>query len=151
LVIVDEESNIIRLIYYTTQEYFEQTQKRWFPNAEIDITTICVTYFSFDDFMSGICENDEEFEQRLQLNKLYDYAAHNWGHHARATPTSCQGVIEFLQKQALVEASSQALWPLRDWSEYTKYSLEIPKQMAGLYLAVYFGLHEAANILIRHV
>ena len=26
LVTVDEESNIIRLVHYTTQEYFEQTQ-----------------------------------------------------------------------------------------------------------------------------
>ena len=31
LVTVDEESNIIRLVHYTTQEYFERTQKHWFP------------------------------------------------------------------------------------------------------------------------
>jgi hypothetical protein len=34
LVTVDEESGIIRLVHYTTQEYFQRTQKIWFPDAE---------------------------------------------------------------------------------------------------------------------
>ncbi|KAH9204100.1 hypothetical protein DL95DRAFT_439405 [Leptodontidium sp. 2 PMI_412] len=150
LVTVDEESGIIRLVHYTTQEYFERTQRQWFPNAKTNITTTCVTYLSLDEFKSGICQNDEEFEQRLQSNTLYDYAAHNWGHHAREASTSCQGIIEFLQKQTQVEASSQALMAVKRWSGDTKYSQEIPKQMTGLHLVAYFGVYEAANILIRH-
>src|SRR5271170_7755755 len=42
LVRVDEESGIIRLVHYTTQEYFERTQKSWFPHAETDITKTCI-------------------------------------------------------------------------------------------------------------
>ena len=34
LVTVDEESGIIRLVHYPTQEYFKRTRERWFPNAE---------------------------------------------------------------------------------------------------------------------
>ena len=30
---VGQESNIIRLVHYTTQEYFERNQITWFPNA----------------------------------------------------------------------------------------------------------------------
>lgn len=48
LVIVDEESDIVRLVHYTTQEYFERTQSRWFPDAETHIATICVTYLSLN-------------------------------------------------------------------------------------------------------
>src|SRR5690242_16367648 len=44
LVTIDEESNIIRLVHYTTQEYFKRRQSHWFPNSETDITKICVTY-----------------------------------------------------------------------------------------------------------
>lgn len=33
LVTVDEESDVIRLVHYTTQEYFERTWISWFPNA----------------------------------------------------------------------------------------------------------------------
>lgn len=31
LVTVDKKIGIIRLVHYTTQEYFERTQKHWFP------------------------------------------------------------------------------------------------------------------------
>jgi len=97
LVTIDGESNVIRLVHYAAQEYFERTQKDWFPNAESEITTICVTYLSFNVFESSYYRTDGEFEERLKLNQLYDYAAHNWGHHARAASTSCQAVIEFLE------------------------------------------------------
>lgn len=33
LVSVDEESGIIRLVHFTTQEYFTRFQMRWFPRA----------------------------------------------------------------------------------------------------------------------
>jgi hypothetical protein len=75
LAIVDEESNIIRLAHYTTQEYFERTQSRWFPNANGDIVRICLTYLSFDTFNSGFCSTDVEFEERLRFNALYNYSA----------------------------------------------------------------------------
>lgn len=82
LVTIDEESSVIRLVHYTAQEYFERTRDILFPTAEIEIATICVTYLSFNAFKSGICHTDDEFEERLQLHKLYDYASYNWGHHA---------------------------------------------------------------------
>ena len=35
-VTVDEESDIIRLVHYTAQEYFDQTWATWFPNGQTD-------------------------------------------------------------------------------------------------------------------
>ncbi|KAI9778776.1 MAG: hypothetical protein M1839_007866 [Geoglossum umbratile] len=84
LVTINEESNIIRLVHYTTQEYFERTWTSWFPDAQVDITRVCVTYLLFDTFESGFCQTDEEFKTRLWLNPLYEYAARNWGYHACA-------------------------------------------------------------------
>ncbi|KAF3126460.1 hypothetical protein TWF569_000537 [Orbilia oligospora] len=34
LVTIDEESNVVRLIHYTTQEYFNQAHKQWIYNAQ---------------------------------------------------------------------------------------------------------------------
>ncbi len=65
LVAVDKKSDIIRLVHYTTQEYFNRTREKWFPNAEADITKICVTYLSFKELGSGACHTREEFQQRL--------------------------------------------------------------------------------------
>ena len=71
LVTVDEESKIIRLVHYTTQEYFERTQKDWFPNAESDITIICITYLSFHVFENGYCQTSDELENRLHSNLFF--------------------------------------------------------------------------------
>ncbi|PMD45783.1 hypothetical protein L207DRAFT_387885, partial [Hyaloscypha variabilis F] len=72
LVTIDEESGVIRLVHYTTQEYFERTQLRWFPNAETDIAIICVTYLSFDVF-ERCCLTEIDFKARLESNQLYHY------------------------------------------------------------------------------
>ena len=47
LVTIDTQSDVVRLVHYTTQEYFEQTQRDWFPHAQTDVTEIYVTYLSF--------------------------------------------------------------------------------------------------------
>src|SRR5277367_1223034 len=150
LVTVDEESGIIRLVHYTTKEYFKRTRERWFPNAETDITKVCVAYLSFHAFESGFCQTDAEFEERLRLNQLYDYVAHNWGNHAREALTLCQQAVGFLESELKTEAASQALLAIKRYSWYSEYSQKVPGQMTGLHLAAFFGVHEATNTLIKH-
>ncbi|RYP43976.1 hypothetical protein DL768_009507 [Monosporascus sp. mg162] len=147
LVTIDNGSGIIRLVHNTTQEYFERTWRRWFPDAEDDIARACVTYLSFGVFESGFCPTDVEFEKRLQTYQLYDYAAHHWGHHAREAAGLDSLVVDFLQSQAKVEASSQALLSVKGWGK-SQYSQDFPKHMTGLHLAAYFGIEKAARALI---
>lgn len=148
LVVVDEESNIIHLVHYTTQDYFEARKKYWFPDAESNFTMICVTYLSFNTFESGPCLTDEEFEARLQQNPLYDYAARNWGYHPRTAATKLdQLILDLLETDAKVDASSQALMASKDYLGYNHYG---PKQITALHLTAYFGVSEAARTLLRH-
>jgi ankyrin repeat protein len=148
LITVDEEGGIIRLVHYTAQEYFKRTQTHWFPNAESDITAICLTYLSFSAFNSGFCQTDDEFEERLQEYVFYDYAAHNWGHHAVAAPVEVsQLTLDFLQTQSQVSASSQAMMTAND-HRYDGYSQDVPRQMTGMHVAACFGLHEAIVALL---
>jgi hypothetical protein len=84
LVTIDEQSDIVRLVHYTTQAYFKRAWTHWFPNAHSEIATISVTYLSFDSFNAGSCSTDEEFETRLSQYPLYSYAGQNWGYHCRA-------------------------------------------------------------------
>jgi ankyrin repeat protein len=147
LVTVDEESDIIRLVHYTAQEYFERTQGFWFPDAQGDITTTCLTYLSFDTFETGFCPSDEDFEERLQQNPFYSYAARNWGCHALAASFEVeQLVLDFLENGAKVSGSSQALIAS---GNYFGYSQNTP-EMTGVHLAAYFGLSEAIIILLNN-
>ena len=122
LVTVDQESGIIRLVHYTTQEYFERTQNLWFPDAEVDITLACVTYLSFDAFEDGSCGRRFEFERRLTMFPLYNYSVHYWGEHARQSSldSSCPEILHFLTSCLRVEAASQ---PLVFSSEVTSISI----------------------------
>ena len=149
LVTIDEESNIIRLVHYTTQEYFQQTITQWFPDAEKDISTICVTYLSFSQFETGPCGTDDAFEQRQQGNPLYDYAARSWGHHARLALISTPEIIRFLSRPALIEASSQALFAAKRRSGQSNYSQKFPKQMTALHAGAYFGVVEVVTELLK--
>jgi Ankyrin repeats (3 copies) len=149
LVTVDEGSGIIRLVHYTTQEYFKRTQKRWFPDVETDITKICVTYLSFNIFDSGFCQTDKEFEERLRSNQLYDYAAHNWGHHAREASTDMRLSIQhFLENTQKVTSCTQATMASR--SSGSGYSQRVPKKFVSVHLAAYFGLMEAVAALLEN-
>ena len=150
LVTVDEESKIIRLVHYTTQEYFERTWESWFPNAHTDITKICVTYLSFNAFGTGFCLTDKEFEARLQSNALYDYAARNWGSHAHGDLGEVEKlIVDFLKSEAKVTASSQAM--IVSLNYYFKgYSQKAPRQMKGVHLAAYFGLRDMMTALLKN-
>jgi ankyrin repeat protein len=155
LVTVDDESRIIRLVHYTTQEYFDRTQSHWFPNTETNITTICVTYLSFDVFKDGFCETDEEFEERLRSNQFFAYAAQNWGHHTRKASTLSQAlsqtVIDFLQSEGKVRASSQGLLATKRYLSHSNYSQEVPRRITGLHLTAYFGVEYVVNLLLETV
>lgn len=83
LVVVDQESAIVRLVHYTTQEYFERINSRLSPHGESPIAETCFTYLSFRVFESGSCTSDEGFEKRLREYELLEYAAKYCAEHAR--------------------------------------------------------------------
>ncbi|OAA65130.1 Ankyrin repeat-containing domain protein [Akanthomyces lecanii RCEF 1005] len=151
LVAVDDESDIIRVVHHTTQEYFDRKRNEddWFSDVQSEMMEICVTYLSFDEFKSGPCQTDDGFELRLKSYQFYHYAANNWGHHARQASTLCQAVIEFLEREVKLEASVQALMAVKGWSAHSGYSQDVSRQITGLHLAAYFGIEEAVRTLLR--
>jgi ankyrin repeat protein len=139
LVTIDEESNIIRLVHYTTQEYFERIRDEWNPSAQLDITSICLTYLCFDAFKGGACSTDQDFEKRLQQNVFLDYAAKHWGQHAVTVQDKIYELAcIFLLQSRLVSSAMQAM--LVSDSKYKGYSRESPTQSTGLHLIVRFRL-----------
>ena len=136
LVTVDNESNIIRLAHYTTQEYLQQAQQKWFRDSQHFITITCVTYLSFTAFESGACDRDEAYDQRLQQYPFYSYASHYWGHHAREESQAGHEVMEFLTQTAKLESSCQVL--MRD-------RFGPPGHISGIHVAAYFAITEAIN------
>ncbi|KAI1362951.1 hypothetical protein F5Y08DRAFT_354868 [Xylaria arbuscula] len=68
LVIIDDESQVVRLVHYTTQEYFASAGSSLFPSANSMIAHTCITYLNYDVFLSGACfEVDEQLECAEQV------------------------------------------------------------------------------------
>jgi hypothetical protein len=50
LVIVDENLKVVRLVHYTTQQYFDSIQALLFPDAQTEITCTLLTFLAFDGY-----------------------------------------------------------------------------------------------------
>ncbi|KAH9207677.1 ankyrin repeat protein, partial [Leptodontidium sp. 2 PMI_412] len=149
LVTVDKTSDIVRLVHKTAQEYFEHTQTRWFPDADADIATICVTYLSHSAFEGVGGPKDNDFEKPLQSNHLFEYAARNWGHHARTRPANSELnmlVLQFLESKSKVAGASHAMLTL---GNHFFHRQKAAMGVKGLHLAAYFGLRNAAIELLK--
>ncbi|KAF3211221.1 hypothetical protein TWF191_010800 [Orbilia oligospora] len=141
LITIDEESNIIRLVHYTTQEYFERTWVEWFPNAQTDITERCITYLLYDNILD---ENLDSFYSNgggiLKSKALRIYAVQNWGHHARISATEHTPLVSGLleNKVALLVCNDLMSW--RGWGNF--------RETEGVHFAAYFGLWKSMTAMI---
>jgi hypothetical protein len=52
LVTIDEQSDSVRFIHYTTQDYLQRNQQRWLPQADFEIARACTTYLSMNGYRS---------------------------------------------------------------------------------------------------
>ncbi|KAJ6779447.1 hypothetical protein PWT90_05426 [Aphanocladium album] len=149
LVKLDETTDLIGMVHYTAQEFFERTQQRWFPDADSRNTRVCITYLSYTVFENGLCPTDTDFEERLRSNPFYNYAAQNWGHHARKA-LCLQDISDFLGSSGLIEAASQALLAAQPWPRCSDYSQRVPRQVTGLHLAAHFGIDKVVEALLQN-
>lgn len=157
LVVVEQESSILRFVHLTTEKYFEQTRQTRYPSAQKALSEACLTYLSLNVFASGPCPEEnidimfDNVRGRLQVNPLLKYAARHWGNHARKAFE--QGfsidnlILEFLKARGSLGSSVQAadlLDPLRCFfSPAILYT-----NISGLHIAAGFGLNKLARQLI---
>lgn len=154
LVIVDEDSDIVRLAHRTTEVYFDRRKDNLFPQCEAKITRACIAYLSFSTFEDGYCQTSIELERRLDSHKLYEYASHNWGHHAREAKQFSTDIRDFLNHEVKVKASIQVLMiskksPGYLGLRYVRTRQMFPNGFTALHLAAYFGIEELVMALLE--
>ena len=148
LVMIDQESGVVRFVHDTTREFFERLRPTKFQNGPRTLAEICLTYLSFDSF-NRPCDTDDAFELRLVEYSLFKYAAQFWGFNARLkTQLDVQKqALTFLTHQEKVEGASQALF--LPAYKYPGYSQDGPRNTLGIHLAAYFGLDVFVSHLIE--
>ncbi|KAF4997410.1 hypothetical protein FDECE_12088 [Fusarium decemcellulare] len=136
LVTIDAQSDTVRLVHFTTQDYFERTQDRWFPDASSQITVKSITHLSFEPFPLKHA-SFYVVKRWLERSPFQVYAARNWGDHARESPGDFQTIEDFLASEKRAIAAEQKRNPL-----------SLDYKTTGLHEAAYFGLKEAVERLL---
>ena len=149
LVTIDKESSIVRLVHYTTQEYFERTQASQFSQARVMIAMTCLTYVSFDVFADGHCLSDENTQVRMREYPLLEYASRHWGDHACSNPEEAieERTLEFLGNEFKLACSVQMMH--LSGYHHPEYSQSFPRNVKGLHVAASFGLSRIVRRLLE--
>jgi ankyrin repeat protein len=146
LVTIDQESDVIRLVHYTAQEYFQHVRPIWAGVVQEDyfasvcLTYLCLTYLCFDCFV-GQTGTSDEFP--MELYPFLGYAARYWGVHARSTQEPISGLaLRLLLDPPLVSFSVQAAF--RDsgagWMARSRRGLDPLATNLNIHVMAAFGL-----------
>ena len=101
IVTFEPESRIVGLVHYTAQEYLARRGPDIFPDAQREITLICLTALSFQAARNHYYEEEtNQGNVHLQLSR---YAVPYWADHMRDSPDdlTCQELaLDFVCSQA---------------------------------------------------
>ncbi|KAJ7589364.1 Pfs, NACHT and ankyrin domain protein, partial [Mycena floridula] len=99
---------LVQLVHYTTQEYFQLRQQQWFPDIHSSMAITCLTYLSFNAFNSTNLSLDT-----WKQYPLYQYANSHWGTHVKADEAATKHYIfKFLErKNNVAYAADKGNWP----------------------------------------
>lgn len=149
LVAIDHESDIIRLVHYTTQEFFERTKRIWLPKAENYVAEVCTSYLSCSAFKSGWCHNLEDLERRIRSFQFYPYTVRNWHHHVNVSDFSPSHAT-FLAKTTNFHAFIQAFQFLDVKPVQDRLTRNVnPSGITGLHVAAESGWTEIVKMLLK--
>ena len=106
LVIIDEESQIVKLVHYTTEEYFQRKGDYRSPETHRQVACILITYLNSSTLTDAIFPRTTRIdhnskveaykrakEEILRQNVLLDYCAKHWGNHVRQALSCVDEVI----------------------------------------------------------
>ena len=171
LVAIEQETQIIRLIHHTAQQYLDDDRLPMFSEIQAQILGTCLTYLSFSEFERGRC-TFQSFDNVWEVNEVANgkriakrrflpdrlskfpflhYAASSWGWHATGDVglSHEKKILTFLQSPMLLESAAQVqdsdllyTWPLSE--ENTKsIRTHLPLIVSGS-----FGLGRIMSILL---
>lgn len=148
-IVTIRQNNIMGLVHYTAQEYFERRSLDFFPDAQTEIAKICLTYLSFNEFAQGPSPDDKAFDDRMEVCPLLQYASQYWVRHARDNPEA--GIkalaLAFLKQESNVASSMQASEAFK--SRFTMHSQQFRRNVRGLWVTASNGLYDLTVTLLE--
>jgi ankyrin repeat protein len=142
LVIVDNETLTLRLVHYTLHEYLS-TQSQLVQHGHESITQICLTYLMFRHPESNI-KAKAPGATTTSTPALFNYAACEWGHHARkGYPLKQQTVCLILEYLSMDPWKRQSSVRCLIGRRRLLWSLDaLILSFSSLHIIAYFGINQ---------
>ncbi|CAJ2506546.1 Uu.00g006760.m01.CDS01 [Anthostomella pinea] len=90
LLVMDQETRVIRPAHYAIQEYLHSSSTRKFPTALSQMACICPGYLSFNDFRDGPWDDKKDIDDHISSWRFLEYASLYWGKHVKAQDSNPQ-------------------------------------------------------------
>ena len=107
LVIIDSNSQVVRLVHYTTQEYLDKERMQVLKGAEVDMSRACLTYLSYNigtELLDKVWDKMIR-DELIKSHPFLDYACHHWFSHANDVLLSKDADSRFVKALARFKSS----------------------------------------------
>ena len=113
LVVIDPISQTIRLVHYTTQEFFDKERLHLFERADEDVARACLTYLSYD--ICAISTSPDLVSETLLSHPFLNYAALHWLSHVKGRYPQIEDSPAFHEAVAYVHDSEKLRFSAKVW------------------------------------
>ncbi|KAK5073265.1 hypothetical protein LTR51_005907 [Lithohypha guttulata] len=148
LIEIDQESRVVRLVHYTTQEYLEKIRTQWLPEGPGRITQSCLSYLSMDIFVHNQCQWHADLATTIRQHKFLEYAGKHWGMHARTVQHTeiRTDVVSFLMNADYLRFSTMVtLGNFNHDETYKCHSSDI----SAMHISAHFGLDRVIHNFVE--
>ena len=163
LLVLNDESSTIRLVHYTLKDFLQSRGAQLLRQEETYITQVLFTYLCFDQPSGSTAKEtqngnkDSNIYEELTMNRpsLLEYAATNWGYHAKISNSSKinELALAFLENAQKLTRAMQSQTPSLTYPEelnhhHDPWRSHFRHKRTALHVVAEFGLVELLRLLI---
>ena len=157
LMILDDEGSLFKLVHNTLQDYLQTRRPEVYLQEETYITQVLLTYLCFDESPDLTTESTALDHGIVVLKDLplLEYAAANWGHHAKLSQhTEIEKLaLSFLRNSSKLSRATQSLTQSLTYGwghvrDREPWESRYRSDRSGLHVVAAFGLDHLVGLLL---
>ena len=151
LVILENDDTEVQLVHRSLEDYLhrDETRKKWFPTADVDIAKACMTYLNLV-LPREPCKDDFLVSKNSSFPFL-QYASQYWGDHVRDAFSNPEdsadirtAVMELINDTQRKNACMQAAWLTKKGDHDT---WDVQRNINRLHICAWYGLSTVLSAL----
>ena len=163
LLVLDDEGSTIRLVHYTLKDFLQSRGAHLLRQEENHITQVLLTYLCFDEDSDMTTEGTQKGDKGSNIDEellvhppsFLEYAATNWGHHARISNSGeiNELALAFLENASKLTRAVQSRTPSLTHPKepnhhFDPWGSHYRQKRTALHIVAGYGLVELVELLL---